>query len=248
MAQDRPIPLLPSLFGQRIREAEDRADRMYEAVIGLVVDNRDPDKLGRVKVRFPTLPGQDTSWWAPIAALGAGKDRGWFFLPEIEDEVLVVFEHGDFSRPVVLGALWNGVDAPPARNGGGNEKRTLVSRTGSRIELDDDKGTVTIEDGGKNGRIVIDSGANKVTLEAMKGDLVLQAPAGELTAVAMEMDIQAQQGLTIQAGATINLGANTVAIQGARVTASAGRLDLNPGGVPPPQPASARTEEVPDPA
>lgn len=247
MPEDQPIPLLASLLGQRIREAEDRADRMYEAVVGLVVDNRDPDKLGRVKVRFPTLPGQDTSWWAPIAALGAGKDRGWFFLPEIDDEVLVVFEHGDFSRPVVLGALWNGVDKPPVGNGGGNEKRTLVSRTGSRIELDDDKGTVTIEDGGKNGRVVIDSGKNKVTLEAMKGDLVLQAPAGELTAVAMEIDVQAQQGLKIQAGQAINLGANTVAVQGARVTASARRLDLNPGGVPPPQPASARTEEVPDP-
>ncbi|HTE50779.1 MAG TPA: phage baseplate assembly protein V [Kofleriaceae bacterium] len=247
MAEDLPIPFLPSLLGQRIRQAEDRADRIYEPLVGLVVDNKDPDKLGRVKVRYPTLPGQDTSWWAPIAALGAGKDRGWFFLPEIDDEVLVVFEHGDFRRPVVLGALWNGKDMPPDKNGGGNEKRVLVSRSGSRVELDDDKGTVTIEDGGKNGRIVIDSGSNKITLEALKGDLVLQAPAGELTVVASECDMQAQQGLKIEAGATINLGANTVAVQGARLTVSAGRLDLNPGGVPPPQPASASPEDVPDP-
>jgi len=247
MAEDLPIPFLPSLLGQRIRQAEDRADRIYEPLVGLVVDNKDPDKLGRVKVRYPTLPGQDTSWWAPIAALGAGKDRGWFFLPEIDDEVLVVFEHGDFRRPVVLGALWNGKDMPPDKNGGGNEKRVLVSRSGSRVELDDDKGTVTIEDGGKNGRIVIDSGSNKITLEALKGDLVLQAPAGELTVVASECDMQAQQGLKIEAGATINLGANTVAVQGARLTVSAGRLVLNPGGVPPPQPASASPEDVPDP-
>src|SRR5690606_21916386 len=72
MSSDLPIPLLPQLLGRRVVEAQDRADRIYEPVIGLVVDNKDPDKLGRVKVRFPTLPGQDSSWWAPIAALGAG--------------------------------------------------------------------------------------------------------------------------------------------------------------------------------
>src|SRR6266545_3675312 len=164
MRDDLPIPVLPSLLGNEIRKAEDRADRVHDALVGLVVDNKDPDKLGRVKVRFPTLPGKDTSWWAPLAALGAGKDRGWFFLPEIDDEVLVVFEQGDFSRPVVLGALWNGKDLPPEKNGGKNERRVLVSRQGSRVVLDDDKGTITIEDGGKVGRIVI-SADNKITVE-----------------------------------------------------------------------------------
>jgi uncharacterized protein involved in type VI secretion and phage assembly len=244
--EDLPIPVLPSLLGQRIRQAEERGDRIYEAVVGLVVDNKDPDKLGRVKVRFPTLSQQDTSWWAPLAALGAGASRGWFFLPEIDDEVLVMFEHGDIRRPVVLGALWNGKDLPPEKNGGGNERRVLVSREGSRVEFDDDKGTVTIEDGGKIGRIVI-STENKITLEAKSGDLVLQAPAGELTVVAADCDFQAQQGLKIQAGGTLNMGANAVTVQGGRVTVSAARLDLNPGGVPSPAPASASCEEVPDP-
>jgi len=246
VSEDLPIPFLPSLLGQRIREAEDRADRIHGAVIGLVTDNKDPDKLARIKVRFPTLPGQDSSWWAPLAALGAGADRGWFFLPEIDDEVLVVFEHGDFRRPVVLGALWNGVDLPPDQNGGKNERRVLVSRQGSRVELDDDAGTITIEDGGKVGRIVI-SAENKITIEAMSGDLVLQAPAGELTVVAAECDIQAQQGLKIQAGAAMNLGATSVTVQGTRVTVTGSRLDLNPGGVPGPAAATASAEEVPDP-
>jgi uncharacterized protein involved in type VI secretion and phage assembly len=247
MAEDLPIPFLPSFLGQRIRDAEDRGARMFEPMVGLVVDNKDPDKLGRIKIRFPTLPGQDTTWWAPIAALGAGKDRGWFFLPEIDDEVLVVFEHGDFRRPIVIGALWNGKDLPPDKNGGKNERRVFHSRQGSRVEFDDDKGTVTIEDGGKIGRIVIDSGANKITVEAKSGDLVLQAPAGEVTMVASECDIKATQALKVQAGTTINLGANAVQVQGGRVTVNGGRLDLNPGGVPPPSPATASPEDIPDP-
>jgi uncharacterized protein involved in type VI secretion and phage assembly len=244
---DLPISPLPSLLGQRIRQAEERAGRIHEAVIGLVVDNRDPDRLGRVKVRFPALPGQDTSWWAPLAALGAGKDRGWFFLPEIDDEVLVMFEHGDVHRPVVLGALWNGVDLPPERNRGGNERRVLVSRQGSRIEFDDDAGTITIEDGAKIGRIVI-SADDKITVEATSGDLVLQAPSGELTVVANECLLEAQQSLVIRAGAAVNMGAASVAVQGGRVTVSTARLDLNPGRVPEPSPAKASPEDVPDPA
>ena len=241
-----PIPLLPQLLARRVVEAEQRADRMYEAVIGLVVDNKDPERLGRVKVRFPTLPGQDTSWWAPIASLGAGPDRGWWFLPEIDDEVLVMFEHGEFDRPVVVGALWNGVDTPPEQNGGGNERRVLVSREGSRVEFDDDAGTVTLEDGKGVGRIVI-STENKITLEAMQGDVTLHAPAGEVSIVAADCDLQATQGLKVQAGSGVNLGAAAVSVGGARLTVSAGRLDLNPGGVPAPAEAQASPEDVPDP-
>ena len=246
MRDELPIPVLPSLFGREIRRAEERADRVHGAMVGLVVDNRDPDKLGRVKVRFPDLPGHDTSWWAPLAALGAGSQRGWFFLPEIDDEVLVVFEQGDFRRPVVLGALWNGVDLPPEKNGGKNERRVLVSREGSRIELDDANGTITIEDGGRVGRVVI-SAENKIILEAMSGDLVLQAPSGELSVVASQCDLQARQALVIQAGGAMNLGASTVAVQAGRVTVTARRLDLNPGAVPAPAAASASPEDIPDP-
>src|SRR5690606_16972459 len=175
----------------------------------------------------PTLPGQDSSWWAPIAALGAGKDRGWWFLPEIHDEVLVMFEHGEFDRPVVIGALWNGVDLPPEKNGGGNERRVLVSREGSRVVFDDDAGTITIEDGKGVGRIVISS-ENKITLEAAQGDVTLQAPSGEVSIVARDCDVQASGGLKVQGGNGVNLGATVVSLGGATLTLNAGRLDLNP--------------------
>lgn len=242
------IPMLPALLGQKLKAEEQHADRVFEAVVGLVVDNKDPDKLGRVKVRFPTLPGQDTSWWAPLSALGAGGDRGWFFLPEIDDEVLVMFEHGDMSRPIVIGALWNGVDLPPEKNEGANERRVLVSREGSRVVFDDAKGTITIEDGKKVGRIVISSD-NKITLEAMKGDVTLLAPAGEVSVIAKDAKFEADNVNVSGGSGPVNLGADgTMGFSGSRLTVSAGRLDLNPGGVVGPTAQTANPEDVPDPA
>jgi uncharacterized protein involved in type VI secretion and phage assembly len=246
MKSELPIPLLPQLLGRRVREAEERAGRIHEAVIGLVVDIKDPDRLGRVKVRFPDLPGQDTSWWAPLSALGAGPDRGWWFLPEIDDEVLVMFEHGDVSRPIIIGALWNGKDLPPEKNGGGNERRMIVSRNDSKFIFDDDKGLIIIEDGKGVGRITI-STENKITLEAMQGDVTLSAPAGEVAIVAGDSDLAANEGLNVQAGTSLNMGAPSVTVGGSRVTVSAGRLDLNPGGVAGPAEASASPEDIPDP-
>ena len=82
-------------------------------VVGRVVNNKDTEGLGRVKVKFEWLSDLNESAWARIAAPTAGKDRGIYFLPEIDDEVLVAFAHGDVRFPYVIGSLWNGVDVPP---------------------------------------------------------------------------------------------------------------------------------------
>ena len=68
----------------------------------------------RVKVRFPWLSDDEAAEWARLSSLGAGKDRGMFILPEVGDEVLVLFEHGDIGRPILIGSFWNGKDKPPA--------------------------------------------------------------------------------------------------------------------------------------
>jgi len=82
-------------------------------VIGVVTDNSDPEGWGRVKVKYPWQEDNIVSHWARMATPMAGNGRGIEFLPEVNDEVVVAFEHGDMHRPFVLGALWNGVDAPP---------------------------------------------------------------------------------------------------------------------------------------
>src|SRR6185295_11928909 len=115
--------------------------RINGVVVGVVTNNQDPDGMGRVKVKFPWLSDQDESHWARVAAPMAGKERGFYFLPEVEDEVLVAFEHGDARFPYVLGALWNGKEGPPAKNDDGkNNIRVIKSRSGHIIRLTDEDG------------------------------------------------------------------------------------------------------------
>ncbi len=100
-------PLAEAVAGARRQHAF--ADHL---AIGIVTANDDPDKLGRVKIKYPTLGGEVESGWARLVLGAAGKERGVVALPEVNDEVVVGFEHGDVRRPFVLGALFNGVDTP----------------------------------------------------------------------------------------------------------------------------------------
>jgi phage protein D len=104
----------------------------FGPVIGIVTNINDPDKGGRIKVKFPWLADTAESHWARLATPLTGNGRGAHFLPEINDEVLVAFEHGDINRPYIIGGLWNGKDkppAPPALPGGRNEE--ILKGTGA---------------------------------------------------------------------------------------------------------------------
>lgn len=119
-------------------------------LIGKVTDNNDPDKLSRVKVWFPTLTPEEgsdahTSWWARVVAIGAGSSRGFDCLPEVGDEVLVAFEHGDIHRPFVIGGIWNGTDNSPEEvtksvADGKVRLRTFQTRLGHKFQfVEEDK-------------------------------------------------------------------------------------------------------------
>src|SRR3569623_2359158 len=188
---------IASAVAGHLHGAEFETNKVFEPVIARVTDNKDPSKLGRVKVKYPVVSQQDTSHWAPIIMLGAGKNRGWYFIPEIDDEVLVLFEHGDFTRPLVVGALWNGKDKPPDKNPGKNPRRLIKSRQGTKITfVDDDDGSdhqQIIEDGTSKGRNTIDSDKNKIIIEALEGDVCFPSPTGDTKIVAKSAELKAGQ-------------------------------------------------------
>jgi uncharacterized protein involved in type VI secretion and phage assembly len=244
----RPLYDLASVFADQIRTAEAESTRVYEPVIGIVTDNKDPQKLGRVKVKIPVLSDTDTTFWAPIIMSGAGKNRGWFFIPEVDDEVLILFEHGDIHRPLVVGSLWNGKDKPPDKNPGGNPRRVVKSRQGSKITFDDDQMKIIIEDGGGKGRITFDSNANKIIIEALDGDVCLQCPQGEMKIVAKSAEFTATQNLEIHAGAAMSWGTDATAkVNGQSVTLAGMPVNVNCGGAQMPQAPTADPKDVDDP-
>lgn len=156
--------------------------RVYGVAIGTVSDNKDPKQLGRVKLKLPWWSDDQESNWARVASFMGGAGRGAFFLPEVGDEVLVAFEHGDIHRPYVLGALWNTEAKPPTDNADGkNNLRIIKSRSGHQIRLDDtDKGTkIEIIDQTGGNSITINSEENVVSIRSAK-DIRIQVRQGSI--------------------------------------------------------------------
>lgn len=197
-----------------------RADRFYGVVVGIVTNNKDPDDLHRVKVRFPWLSNDVESHWARVAAPMAGKNRGAYFLPEVDDEVLVAFEHGQVDHPYVVGSLWNGKDNAPESNADGeNNHRTLRSRSGHVLRFNDKSGNETIEiiDKTGNNKVVIDSANNSITIEA-KSDITIKSATGKLTMQANGIEMKSQMGVTVEAAQNMDLKANAiVTVKGAMI-------------------------------
>ena len=162
--------------------------RYYGLYPALVSDNQDPDGQGRVKVRLPWAPDTATAGydvWARLATTMAGSDRGTWFIPETGDEVLVGFGGGDPDHPYVVGALWNGRDAAPETISQTNDIKSIVSRTGITITLDDTSGAVKLSlqtPGGQ--KVSLEDGGNRVTVADITGNTMELSPSGvSITAV-----------------------------------------------------------------
>lgn len=130
------------------------------AVIAVVSNVNDPDRLGRIKVRYPWLMNDSESPWARIVSFMAGPGRGAVFRPDVGDEVLVLFDHGDMRFPYVLGGLWNGRDEMPKERGSDSDNavRLIKSRSGHQILLDDSVGAEKVT--------IIDKAGNTIELSS----------------------------------------------------------------------------------
>ncbi|BCL35114.1 VgrG-related protein [Nostoc sp. MS1] len=192
-------------------------------LVGIVTNNKDPKGWGRVKVKFPTLTETDESNWARVVAIGAGPNRGFDCLPEVNDEVLVGFEHGDIHRPYVLGGVWNGKDAPPEKVADsvvkGVRLRTFKTRTGHTLQyIEEDKG------GSKAGIRLETTKGHKIYLNDSDQFIEIKTTGGHVIKMddrGKSITIETTGGHSIK----MNDASQSVAIK------STGNLDINATGV-----------------
>ena len=241
-----------------------RAGRIYGLVIGVVtqVQAKSDDGIESVvKVKFPWLDSSYESTWCRVMQFGAGKGRGALFMPEVNDEVIVGFEHGDMRSPFVLGGLYNGMDAPNSKLGGDSivnsgavVRRGYRSKNEHGLEFYDDssKDGITLITGDNNLTIALDQTNTKITIDSKNGkieihsqqDISIKNDQGDISieAGAGNINMKAAQAVSIQAQTNVDLKATAQltaeGTAGATLKSSAsttvqgsGMLDLNSSGI-----------------
>lgn len=169
-------------------------------VVGIVTEVNDN---GTVKVKYPWLPDEPETDWVRIATTMAGNDRGTFFMPEEEDEVLVAFEHGETNYPYVVGFLWNGKDHPPVSD---KNIRKIKTKRGHIIEFDDksDSASIIIKTAGEQEiklnddpeSITLKTGDNKIIMDS--SGITLETEA-DVSIKGLNVNIEATKDVMIKA-------------------------------------------------
>jgi uncharacterized protein involved in type VI secretion and phage assembly len=197
--------------------------RIYGVVVALVTNNNDPDGLGRVKLKFPWLSDSYESDWARLVQLGAGPSSGAVFMPEVNDEVLVAFEHGDPGKPYVVGGLWNGRDKPRLGEGltdnGRIKRRGFVSRKGHRVVLfdGDDKSGIGLLSA--DSKLTLSLNETKTEIHVKSDGTIVIESTGNLTVKSSaNLNVEASGNLTLKGGGTVKIQGATVDIDGTPIT------------------------------
>ena len=187
--------------------------RLFGVYPALVRDVQDPEGQGRVKVELPFLAAADAApaqAWARLATMMAGGGRGTWFIPEPDDEVLVAFAAGDPSHPIVIGALWNGADAAPETMDADNNIRSITSRDGHRVTLDDTAGAAKVKIETANGHVfnLDDAGGGTCTLQHSGGASITIDASGKV-------EITATSRVVVNAPAQLQVTAGMVQVDAA---------------------------------
>ncbi len=174
--------------------------RYYGVAEGLVVEVNDDGQEGRVKLKFPWFDSNHVSDWCRVSQFYAGGGYGAFFVPEVDDEVLVAFIHGDIRQPIVVGGLYNGKDKPCTHRARNKDEKLIRTKSGHMIVLDDTSSEekIVIVDKDEKRRIEINTTEQCITIQSTGGKIRLEAN---------QIEIHAQQSLkltsaTIEATAT----------------------------------------------
>lgn len=200
----------------------------YGLHYGIVCQNKDPDNLDRIKVRFPWLPQGDTdqSHWAQLLTPMEGKKFGWYTLPDIDDVVAVMFIGGDMSQPVIVGGVWSKPDFSPEPNeDGANNFRGYRSRVGHRLVFDDTKSGTKVWFADKTTKLMVAmgkfakdgagpnicavwkppmSGESGVSISSMEGKMEITAKT-KLTIKGENIKINAKTTIDLKAGSDLQM-------------------------------------------
>jgi type VI secretion system secreted protein VgrG len=174
------------------------ANSWYGLVPARVVAHNDPKKMGRIQVQY-YWQEDSTAHWARMVTPHSGADRGFMFMPEVGDEVVVAFEDGDIERPYVLGGVWNGVDQAPRQGFWDkaeavdqnsdlqeNDVKRIVTKSGHRLQFVDKQGKESIAMATPNYLKLSmiektdETGRSMITLHSENGDIFLSAPNGRI--------------------------------------------------------------------
>lgn len=234
----------PDTLGDLLNASPDSDGRINGVVIGQVTNNMDPMQLGRVKVKLPHLglmPPIDSNWCRIASPWAGGKISGFLAIPEINDEVLVAFEHGDPNFPYIIGQLWNRLDLPPALGvvvGGVVTKRIIKSRSGHVITLNDMPGKegISIVDKTMLNKLEIDSIKNQLSISTL-GDVVIDCLNFKVNAKVLMMlegakvDVKAKALLNLESNGLVKIkSATMLKVEGAVIDIKANTM-LKLGGL-----------------
>ena len=204
-------------------------NRWPGGVVAIVTNTDDPEDWGRVKVKYPWMTDDAESWWARLAAPGAGPEAGFISIPEVDDEVLVIFDQGDFNQPIIVGGLWNGENAipPPTAGAGQGEKpqvRTwqtlkghwiamydnaddkieLVTVSGHSMVFDDANKKIAIDTSGGH-KLYIDDQGKKIEITSSGGNKIVIDDNMRKVTVESGGDVQVKAGMNMKLEATGNI-------------------------------------------
>ena len=194
-------------------DSQPHAQRFPGLVTGIVTNTDDPQKWGRVKLKFPWMTDDSESNWARVMGIGAGPETGFFVLPEVGDEVLVAFAHGDFNQPFVLGGLWNGKDELPAEASGAPsgqmpKVRTWHARSGAKIVMHDTS---------DNKIEIVSADGRSITLDDQNKTITVKTSGVKLELTDSAVNIESQSEVNLKASGNLKIEAS-------------GNLDIKAGG------------------
>jgi phage baseplate assembly protein gpV len=193
--------------------------------VGVVTNNKDPDEVGRVKVKFPTLSGEVESAWARVVSLGAGAATGFMIVPQIDDEVLVGFQDGDLRFPYVLGGLWSAKKKPPSTSADYLESSKVVqwgmtTKAGHSLQFvegsSDDKSHFTVQLADKKTKLrlgkdkieIVANSGKPIEIKNDKASIVLTS-SGDIQIKGVNVTIEAQQALKATGSTGVEVKSNT---------------------------------------